>query len=445
MKEDWAECKIIDIAQILNGDRGKNYPSRAHYTKYGIPFISAGNITEKNSLNIETLNYISQERFELLRSGLLLKNDIIYCIRGSLGKYAIFNLESKGAISSSLMIIRNLHINNLFLYYYLGSPSVKYQISIFDNGTAQPNLAAKDFCKFKFPLPPLPEQRAIVKKIETLFSSLDAGIADLKKSQEQQKIYRQAVLKKAFEGELTNTKIIRKKFSEISSTIGDGLHGTPKYDIDGKYYFINGNNLNDGVIIIKPETKKVNETEYLKYKKGLNNLTVFVSINGTIGNTAFYNNEPIILGKSACYINLLEDIDKKYIHYHLKTTEFLNYALKNATGSTIKNVGLKTMREYLVPIPLLLENQQQIVKEIESRLSICDAVEKQIKNSLDQAEALRQSILKKAFEGSLLTEEELRACKAEPDYEPASVLLKRIKAEKEVHKPVKKISKKKVS
>lgn len=88
------------------------------------------------------------------------------------------------------------------------------------------------------------------------------------------------------------------------------------------------------------------------------------------------------------------------------------------------------------------EEQAQIVKEIEARLSVCDAVEQQIKDSLSQAEALRQSILKKAFEGKLLTEEEIKACQQAPDYEPASVLLEKIEAEKEANKPVKKTKKK---
>ena len=94
---------------------------------------------------------------------------------------------------------------------------------------------------------------------------------------------------------------------EISSKIGDGLHGTPKYDDEGPYYFINGNNLNCGKIIIKDDTKRVGIEEFVKNQKELNEQTLLVSINGTIGNVAKYNNEPCILGKSACYINVIKD------------------------------------------------------------------------------------------------------------------------------------------
>jgi len=216
----------------------------------------------------------------------------------------------------------------------------------------------------------------------------------------------------------------------ITTTLGDGLHGTPKYSEKGEYYFINGNNLSDGKILIKPDTKRVDKEEFEKYKKNLNQSTVLVSINGTIGNTAFYKDEPVILGKSACYFNVAEGISKEYIRYNLKTPAFINYAIKNATGSTIKNVGLKTMRDYLVPVPVNKNEQNQIVREIESRLSICDKVEQSISEALEKAEALRQSILKKAFEGKLLTKAEIAKCKQEADYEPASELLKKIKAEK---------------
>src|SRR4051812_44409908 len=102
------------------------------------------------------------------------------------------------------------------------------------------------------------------------------------------------------------------KLSEIVSVLGDGLHGTPEYSESGEYFFINGNNLSNEKIIIKENTKRVCVHEYEKYKKQLTDNTILVSINGTIGNVAFYNNEKIVLGKSACYFNVLDDVDKRY-------------------------------------------------------------------------------------------------------------------------------------
>lgn len=148
------------------------------------------------------------------------------------------------------------------------------------------------------------------------------------------------------------------RLREITTILGDGLHGTPKYNKNGDYYFINGNNLENGKIIIKSDTQKVDDTEYQKYKKELNDNTVLVSINGTIGNIAFYNNEKIILGKSACYFNLISPSFKNYIYLLTKTSFFLVYATTNATGSTIKNVSLDTMRNFLLPPLHYLSNKE---------------------------------------------------------------------------------------
>lgn len=153
---------------------------------------------------------------------------------------------------------------------------------------------------------------------------------------------------------------------EISSKIGDGLHGTPKYDDEGPYYFINGNNLNCGKIIIKDDTKRVGKDEFVKNQKELNEQTILVSINGTIGNVAKYNNELCILGKSACYINVVKDVDKEFIYYVLTSANFKRNITNEATGTTIKNVSLKQMREYKFNIPCNISDQRRIASILSS-------------------------------------------------------------------------------
>lgn len=162
---------------------------------------------------------------------------------------------------------------------------------------------------------------------------------------------------------MNNWQKVRLK--DVVSILGDGLHGTPKYDEAGEYFFINGNNLSDGQIKIKSDTKRVNVSEYLKHKKDLNDRTLLVSINGTIGNVATYKGEKCILGKSACYFNILPGVCKEYIYYILLHDNFQSYAKNWATGTTIKNVSLKQMREYEFLLPSF-EKQQQIAKILSS-------------------------------------------------------------------------------
>lgn len=252
------------------------------------------------------------------------------------------------------------------------------------------------------------------------------------------------------------------KLQTLVFLLGDGLHGTPIYTTETKYYFINGNNLNNGKIEIKPGTKTVSKEEMLKYKKELSSNTIMVSINGTLGNVAFYNGEEIMLGKSVCYFNLSGNIFKYYIKMVLESQYFMNYALRNATGTTIKNLGLKAMNDFPIPLPNLAE-QHRIVAKVGELMILCDQFEQQqsdsntahqllvktllcsltnasdhdeLVNALkrivihfdtlftteDSIDQLKQTILQLAIMGKLVPQN--------PDDEPTSELLKKIAEEK---------------
>ena len=149
----------------------------------------------------------------------------------------------------------------------------------------------------------------------------------------------------------------QRKLSEGTSKIGDGLHGTPNYSDNGDVFFINGNNLVNGKIVITKETKLVTESNQSKDDKLLNRDTILMSINGTIGNLAWYNNERVMLGKSAAYLTV-SNFDKKFIFSYLQTSTIKNYFLNNLTGTTIKNLGLKTIRDTTLFVPTLEEQQK---------------------------------------------------------------------------------------
>lgn len=141
------------------------------------------------------------------------------------------------------------------------------------------------------------------------------------------------------------------KLRDVTSILGDGLHGTPKYDENGTVFFINGNNLGNGAISFKNDTKRVSTDEASKYRKPLSDRTILVSINGTIGNVAKYNGENCILGKSACYFNVNPDVYLDFIYYVVNSEFFKEYINQLATGTTIKNVSLETMRNFSFQMP----------------------------------------------------------------------------------------------
>ena len=172
--ENWVWVRLGDLAQVLNGDRGKNYPGKEFWISEGKPFINAGSLNN-GILDKSGFNYISDDRYSLLRSGFIQKNDFLYCLRGSLGKFSLNKDFDEGVIGSSLCIIRT-HQSSLipFFFYYLQTDLAQEDIKKVSNGTAQPNLSAENVRNFLIPLPPLSEQQAIVEKLNRLLAEIDA-------------------------------------------------------------------------------------------------------------------------------------------------------------------------------------------------------------------------------------------------------------------------------
>ena len=352
-------------------------------------------------------------------------------------------------------------------------------------GTSYPAVRDNDVFSQLIPLPPLPEQRAIVSKIELLFSELDNGIANLKLAQEQLKVYRQAVLKKAFEGELTrkwreqqrdlpdagtlleqirvereegkkSTKPQKyketKPFTEAElSNLPKGWGWTrlgnlveePKYGTSKKCdYNINGigvlriPNISDGLINDSDlKFAQFDYTEIENYRLKAGDILIIRS-NGSVdlvGKCALVNTKDekhLYAGYLIRLRPISSLINSKYLLNCLSSID-LRYQIESKAKSTsgVNNINSGELQSLIIPFCSIPE-QQAIVQEIETRLSICDKVEQDIEDNLVIAEALRQSILKKAFEGKLLNEKELADVRMAEDWEPAEVLLERIRAEK---------------
>ncbi|MGL5813700.1 MAG: restriction endonuclease subunit S [Aeromonas sp.] len=188
LPEGWMWCKFGFLADFINGDRSKNYPNKDEYVSAGIAWINTGHINPDGTLSTQDMNFISQEKFNSLKSGKIKPDDLVYCLRGAtFGKTAFVKPFEEGAIASSLMIIRP-HIKGLgeFIYKYLISPVGRSQIYRFDNGSAQPNLSANSVTLYTFPCPPLEEQYRIVARVDELMILCDQLKSRLQTSQQTQ-------------------------------------------------------------------------------------------------------------------------------------------------------------------------------------------------------------------------------------------------------------------
>lgn len=172
LPDGWEWVALQEICSLENGDRSKNYPNKSTLVETGIPFVNAGHL-ENGNIRQEDMTFITPEHFSILRSGKFLNGDILFCLRGSLGKSAIVQNLS-GAIASSLVIVRVFKpIFNKYIHLYFDAPLSYDFINKYDNGTAQPNLAATDLARFLVQLPPLDEQSRIVNKITELMTLCD--------------------------------------------------------------------------------------------------------------------------------------------------------------------------------------------------------------------------------------------------------------------------------
>ncbi|HAY3534555.1 TPA: hypothetical protein JSQ61_001157 [Elizabethkingia anophelis] len=185
-----------------------------------------------------------------------------------------------------------------------------------------------------------------------------------------------------------------KKLGEIANKIGDGLHGTPDYTDNSEYYFINGNNLVNGRIEIFDNTKKVSNHIFAKNNKDLKENTLLISINGTIGSIAKYNGEKVMLGKSVGYFNFKNNSD--FIYFTLHTRLIQDYFFSELTGSTIKNLSLKTLRETSIYLP---SSEEQY--KISCFLSLVEDRIQTQRKIIEQLETLMKGNLEKIFRQKL--------------------------------------------
>ena len=279
--------------------------------------------------------------------------------------------------------------NSIFLSYLLNHS--KSEIIKLVSGTTVKHIYPSQIITCQLPIAKVKSEQ---QKIASCLSSLDEVITAHSHKLELLKDHKKGLMQDLFpqEGEKVpklrfmefEGEWVEKTLETLTLKISDGIHTTPVYDVNGDYYFINGNNLVDGRILIDEKTKRVSEDEYEKHKKELDGNTILLSINGTIGNISVYNNEKVILGKSACYININETkTNKDFIIHFLQSEKVKQYFNSELTGSTIKNLSLKSIKETIVQIPINPKEQQKIA-------SCLSALDKLITAQAEKIEQLKQ-------------------------------------------------------
>ncbi len=216
--DSWEWVRLGDVSSIHNGDRGKNYPGKKYWIEEGIPFVNAGALGNSMIVDHQQLNYISEDRYKMLRAGFINKGDIFFCIRGSLGKCAISDIEI-GAIASSLAIIRVILLSTEYVYFALRSSLGQMFINEHRNGSAQPNIPGKDLYNFLIPLPPLAEQKRIADKVSELFKQVDIIEKNVAEYQDLEQAMRSKLLDLAMRGKLVEQDPSDEPASELLKKI----------------------------------------------------------------------------------------------------------------------------------------------------------------------------------------------------------------------------------
>jgi len=377
-----------------------------------------------------------------IKSKYLLKDgDLVFARTGAtVGKsFLIKGAIPEAVFASYLIRVRvNLKIDEKYLSYFFQSPNYWNQITEGQVGIGQPNVNGTKLGQLNITIAPLEEQLAIVSKIEELLSDLENGKQQLLTAQQHLKVYRQSLLKAAFEGKLSlncdsfdlcdkddfkkealNHNNQNTHTNQGSDNLPKGWRWVKLGDVclnveygsstkskkEGKTPVLRMGNIQKGIFDWTDLVYSDDDIEISKYLLKKNDV-LFNRTNSAelVGKTAIYKGErPAIFAGYLIRINRIESmIDANYLTYYLNTLAAKQYGNSiRSFGVNQSNINGTKLKTYPIPLPTLVE-QQQIVDALESKLTVCDKIEETIKEALLKSESLRQSILKKAFEGKLV-------------------------------------------
>lgn len=367
--------KLSSVAEILNGDRSSNYPSGKDFIAYGIPFINAGHL-KNGKIDFSNMDYISKQKYEQLSGAKIQKKDVLLCLRGSLGKYAVAEIDA-GAPASSIAVIRpnETLIASEFLTCIISSFLFQKQIDLENNGSSQPNLSASSVANFIIPFPPLDEQ----KRIAEALSDVDELISSLEKLIEKYKSIKATCLQQMFpqKGETTPKMRLpgftgaweQRKLGEMGQTY-TGLSGKTKDDFGhGQARFVTYMNVFSNPIS-NPEM-----TEPIEIDPKQNEVEVgdvfFTTSSETPEEVGMSS---ILLEKRGkTYLNSFcfgfrpsEKIDSYYLAYMLRSESARAKITLLAQGISRYNISKNKVMEIAVSLPSL--DEQKMIGQYFSQL-----------------------------------------------------------------------------
>lgn len=389
-----------NLAVFINGDRGTNYPSKSDFVDHGVPFINAGHLNG-GEVDFTGMNYISEERFNRLGSGKTRAGDILYCLRGSLGKTATVSHDGDAAIASSLVIIRASETCDVrFLFRYLTSPFGEAEIRRFDNGSSQPNLSATSVKKYQIPHPPLAEQ----KRIAGILDAADALRAKRRESLAQLDTLLQSTFLTLFGDPVTNPMgWPLTTLPELSTKFTDGPFGSnlkSSHYVDEGVRVIRLQNIGIGEMI-DDDFAFISSDHYDSLPR--NHCQPGDVIIGTLGdpNLRACIIPPDLkqsLNKADCLLMRVDEskATNLYACWLLNCPATVAKALELVRGQTRGRISMGRLKELQVPLPPL-DLQRRFAAFVES-------VERQkarLRAHLAELDTLFASLQSRAFNGEL--------------------------------------------
>ena len=351
--------------------------------------------------------HITVEKADELHCTFLRKGDILIARLGDpLCKACVFPLDGLyiTAVDVAILRIGSDVVNPKYLIYLLNSPWFKDQVKQYESGTTRKRISRKNLDRIEMIFPPLPEQERIVARIEELFSQLDAGVETLKKTKAQLSVYRQAAITEAFSVENNTPNVCLSDIAQIIGGITKGrdLSGTETIELP----YLRVANVQNGYLDlseIKTIKLRVDEKERYLLKPG----DVLYTEGGDrdkLGRGTVWRGEIKDCVHQNHVFKARVDQSKaipEYVAFWSMSTPARNYFYQKGKQSVnLASINKTVLAALTLPLPAL-EKQREIINHIESRLSVCDSIEQTVDTALQQAEAMRQSILTQAFGGAL--------------------------------------------